>query len=80
MRKVLWCVDQVAVWGGRITSWLSLLIALAVIYEVFMRYILHLPTVWASELVTVTSTSSVVPPVEGDSTTISVFSTETIAA
>jgi len=52
MRKVLWCIDQVAVWGGKITSWLSLLTALAVVYEVFMRYVLNLPTVWASESTT----------------------------
>lgn len=43
-------VDRVSELSGRATSWLVMPLILGVTYEVFARYLLNAPTVWAYDL------------------------------
>ena len=49
MEKILGLVDAVSVRTGKAVSVLSLLTAFAIVYEIVMRQVFVLPTVWASE-------------------------------
>lgn len=49
MRRILSVVDRVSTWFGKAVSILTLFVALAIVYEIFMRYTFSKPTVWASE-------------------------------
>ena len=49
MRKILRVVDTVSVFFGKGVSILTLFVAMAIVYEILMRYTFSLPTVWASE-------------------------------
>jgi TRAP-type mannitol/chloroaromatic compound transport system permease small subunit len=49
MRRILSVVDLVSTWVGKGVSVLTLFVALAIVYEIFMRYAFVKPTVWASE-------------------------------
>jgi TRAP-type mannitol/chloroaromatic compound transport system permease small subunit len=49
MRRILRVVDAVSVCFGKGVSVLTLFVALAIVYEIFMRYTFSKPTVWASE-------------------------------
>ncbi len=43
-------IDRVALMFGRITMMLIILAALIMLYEVFLRYVIEAPTLWANEL------------------------------
>lgn len=45
-----WGVDKIALFVGRITMMLIISMTLVMLYEVFMRYALEAPTLWANEL------------------------------
>jgi len=49
MRRILSVVDLVSTWVGKVVSVLTLFVALAIVYEILMRYTFSKPTVWASE-------------------------------
>jgi TRAP-type mannitol/chloroaromatic compound transport system permease small subunit len=49
MRKLLSMVDAVSTWSGKAASWLILIVVGFIIYEILMRYVFHLPTLWVSE-------------------------------
>jgi hypothetical protein len=49
MRGILSVVDLVSTWVGKVVSVLTLFVALAIVYEILMRYTFSKPTVWASE-------------------------------
>lgn len=49
MKKLLSAIDSISIWTGKAFSILTIIMVLAIIYEVIMRYIFHLPTLWASE-------------------------------
>jgi TRAP-type mannitol/chloroaromatic compound transport system permease small subunit len=49
MRRILSVVDLVSTWVGKVVSVLTLFVALAIVYEILMRYAFSKPTVWASE-------------------------------
>lgn len=49
MKKLLRVLDASAAWVGKAGSWLILVVVFFVIYEIFMRYFFHLPTLWATE-------------------------------
>lgn len=49
MRRILSVVDLVSTWVGKVVSVLTLFVALAIMYEILMRYSFSKPTVWASE-------------------------------
>lgn len=49
MDKLLAVIDGISTWTGKAASWLIALVVVFIIYEIFMRYVLHLPTQWVSE-------------------------------
>lgn len=49
IERFLHCVDMVSEWVGKIVSFLILVFAIAVGYDVVMRYFFDRPTVWAQE-------------------------------
>ncbi|WP_274425992.1 TRAP transporter small permease subunit [Chelativorans sp. YIM 93263] len=50
MLRYIAFADQVSAWFGKAFSWCVVLMTLAVSYEVFVRYVLSRPTVWAFDL------------------------------
>jgi TRAP-type mannitol/chloroaromatic compound transport system permease small subunit len=49
MRRILSVVDRVSAWFGKGVCVLTLFVAVAIVYEILMRYAFSKPTVWASE-------------------------------
>jgi TRAP-type mannitol/chloroaromatic compound transport system permease small subunit len=49
MKNLLKIMDQISIWTGKLSSVIVFVVAVVVVYEVTMRYLLHLPTLWASE-------------------------------
>ncbi len=49
MKKLLSFIDALSTLVGKAGSWLILLVVGFIIYEIVMRYIFHLPTLWVSE-------------------------------
>lgn len=43
-------IDVLNEWTGKITAWLMLPLCFIVVYDVFLRYVLNNPTVWAWDL------------------------------
>jgi TRAP-type mannitol/chloroaromatic compound transport system permease small subunit len=48
--KLVHAIEGVSVWVGRAFGWCILILTLSVSYEVFMRYVLNAPTVWAFDM------------------------------
>ncbi len=49
MGKVLSVIDAISIWAGKTISWLILFVVIFVIYEIIMRHIFRIPTLWVSE-------------------------------
>jgi TRAP-type mannitol/chloroaromatic compound transport system permease small subunit len=49
MKKFLSLIDCLSINVGKAGSWLILAVVAFIIYEIVMRYIFHLPTLWVSE-------------------------------
>ncbi len=49
MKKILSVIDGLSINVGKAGSWLILAVVVFIIYEIVMRYIFHLPTLWVSE-------------------------------
>jgi len=49
MKRLLSIIDTLSTWTGKAASWLILIVVIFVIYEILMRYVFHLPTLWVSE-------------------------------
>jgi TRAP-type mannitol/chloroaromatic compound transport system permease small subunit len=49
MRKILGLIDRISTWIGKMVSVLTLFVALAIVYEIVVRYLFSKPTVWAAE-------------------------------
>jgi TRAP-type mannitol/chloroaromatic compound transport system permease small subunit len=49
MKKLLSVIDTISIWSGKMAGWLVLLVIGFIIYEILMRYVFHLPTLWVSE-------------------------------
>ncbi len=49
MKKLLSVIDALSIWSGKAASWLILLVVGFITYEISMRYVFHLPTLWVSE-------------------------------
>lgn len=47
MRRLLLIIDSLSTWVGKSFAWLILVLTLGISYEVFVRYMLSAPTVWA---------------------------------
>ncbi len=43
-------IEQFSIWVGRAFGWCILILTLSVAYEVFVRYVLNAPTVWAFDM------------------------------
>ena len=48
--KFVYAIESLSVWVGRAFGWCILVLTLSVSYEVFVRYILNKPTVWAFDM------------------------------
>jgi len=50
MRKYIYFFEGLSIWVGRAFGWCILILTLSVAYEVFVRYVLNAPTVWAFDM------------------------------
>jgi TRAP-type mannitol/chloroaromatic compound transport system permease small subunit len=50
MKKFLEIIDAISDHTGRIVGWIAVPMIIALIYEVFARYIFHRPTIWSYEI------------------------------
>jgi TRAP-type mannitol/chloroaromatic compound transport system permease small subunit len=51
MQRFLNFIDAVSTWLGKFTSVFCVFMVLAIVYEVIMRYVFNLPTLWVTESV-----------------------------
>jgi len=47
---IIHSIEQLNIWIGRTFGWCILILTLSVAYEVFVRYVLNAPTVWAFDM------------------------------
>jgi TRAP-type mannitol/chloroaromatic compound transport system permease small subunit len=50
MERFVHTVEGLSIWVGRAFGWCILILTLSVAYEVFVRYALNAPTVWAFDM------------------------------
>ena len=50
MTKIIQSIEGLSIWVGRAFGWCILILTLSVTYEVFVRYVLNSPTVWAFDV------------------------------
>ncbi|MEL7255873.1 MAG: TRAP transporter small permease subunit [Pseudomonadota bacterium] len=50
MQKIIHAIESLSQWVGKAFGWCILILTLSVSYEVFMRYVLNSPTVWAFDV------------------------------
>ena len=50
LNKVIKIIDAVSDRTGRIVGWIAAPMIIALIYEVFARYVFHRPTIWSYEI------------------------------
>ena len=50
MRSIIHAIESFNIWIGRAFGWCILILTLSVSYEVFVRYVLNAPTVWAFDM------------------------------
>ena len=50
MIKTIHAIEELSIWVGRTFGWCILILPLSVAYEVFVRYVLNAPTVWAFDM------------------------------
>ena len=50
LQKILWIIDSISEWSGRIFMWLIVPLTLLVVYEVIWRYAFRSPHIWAPEV------------------------------
>jgi len=50
MEKYIYFFESLSIWVGRAFGWCILILTLSVTYEVFVRYVLNAPTVWAFDM------------------------------
>ena len=50
MEKNIYFFESLSIWVGRAFGWCILILTLSVTYEVFVRYVLNAPTVWAFDM------------------------------
>ncbi len=50
MRSLIHAIESLNIWVGRAFGWCILILTLSVSYEVFVRYVLNAPTVWAFDM------------------------------
>lgn len=50
MTRLLHFIDSLSAWMGKAFAWCILILTLSTCYEVFVRYVLNSPTVWAFDM------------------------------
>ncbi len=50
MTKLIYAIESLSIWIGRAFGWCILILTFSVSYEVFVRYVLNAPTVWAFDM------------------------------
>ena len=50
MTKFIYFIESLSIWIGRAFGWCILILTFSVAYEVFVRYVLNAPTVWAFDM------------------------------
>ena len=50
MERIVHSIEELNIWVGRAFAWCILILTLSVSYEVFVRYVLNSPTVWAFDM------------------------------
>ncbi|NND91305.1 MAG: TRAP transporter small permease subunit [Granulosicoccus sp.] len=50
MKSTIHFIEALSIWVGRAFGWCILILTLSVTYEVFVRYVLNSPTVWAFDM------------------------------
>jgi len=50
MSKLIYTIESLSIWVGRAFGWCILILTFSVSYEVFVRYVLNAPTVWAFDM------------------------------
>ena len=50
MPSIIHSIESLNIWIGRAFGWCILILTLSVTYEVFVRYVLNAPTVWAFDM------------------------------
>ena len=50
MTRVLHFIDSLSAWAGKSFAWCIVILTFSTCYEVFMRYVLDAPTVWAFDM------------------------------
>ena len=50
MMPIIHAIESLNIWIGRAFGWCILILTLSVAYEVFVRYVLDSPTVWAFDM------------------------------
>jgi len=50
MLRILHFIDSLSAWTGRAFAWCIVVLTLSTCYEVFVRYVLNAPTVWAFDM------------------------------
>lgn len=48
--KTIYAIEGLSTWVGRAFGWCILILTFSVSYEVFVRYVLNAPTVWAFDM------------------------------
>ena len=48
--SIIYSIESLNIWIGRAFGWAILILTLSVSYEVFVRYVLNAPTVWAFDM------------------------------
>ena len=50
MISIIHAIERLSIWIGRSFGWCILILTLSVAYEVFVRYVINAPTVWAFDM------------------------------
>ncbi len=50
MTQIIFAIESLSIWIGRAFGWCILILTFSVSYEVFVRYVLNTPTVWAFDM------------------------------
>ncbi len=50
MNRFIYMIEGLSLWVGRAFGWCILILTFSVSYEVFVRYVLNSPTVWAFDM------------------------------
>jgi TRAP-type mannitol/chloroaromatic compound transport system permease small subunit len=50
MTRILHFIDSLSAWSGKAFAWCIVILTFSTCYEVFVRYVLNAPTVWAFDM------------------------------